>query len=90
MGIKIRNEAINKKAEAFVLINTQLGEEDEALNFLKGLESVEYAHILYGIWDIMTKVSAPTMDDLKRLITKDIRGNGYVCSTRTLIVDKSI
>ncbi len=79
---------MNVEPEAFVLVNAEIGEEDETLNFLKSLEGVEYAHIVYGVWDIVAKVSAPTMDELKKLITKEIRGNGYVRSTLTMIVDK--
>lgn len=87
--MEIINEVMNEKPEAFVLVNAELGEEDEALNFLKSLEGVEYAYIVYGVWDIVAKVSALTMDELKKLITKEIRGNGYVRSTLTMIVDKA-
>ena len=81
-----RNEEKSKKSEAFICVNTEIGSEEKTLNFLQGLGGVEYANIVYGVWDIIAKVSAPTRNDLTRLITEDIRENGFVRSTMTMIV----
>ena len=84
------NEERSKKAEAFICVNTETGNEEEIVNFLQGIDGVEYADIVYGVWDIIAKVSAPTRDALTRLITEDIRGNGFVRSTLTMIVVDSL
>jgi DNA-binding Lrp family transcriptional regulator len=50
---------------AFALINTETGSEDEVLQSLKEVEEVKEAYILYGVYDIMAKIQAESMDELK-------------------------
>ena len=50
---------------AFALINTKMGSEDEVLQSLKEAEEVKEAYILYGVYDIMAKIQAESMDELK-------------------------
>ena len=50
---------------AFALINTKMGSEDEVLQSLKEVEEVKEAYILYGVYDIMAKIQAESMDELK-------------------------
>jgi DNA-binding Lrp family transcriptional regulator len=50
---------------AFALPNTETGSEDEVLQHLKEVEEVKEAHILYGVYDIMAKIQAESMDELK-------------------------
>jgi DNA-binding Lrp family transcriptional regulator len=71
---------------AFVLINAEIGSEDKVLQDLKQNEAVKEAYVVYGVYDIITKISAPTMDLLKETITTKIRGLENVRSTLTMIV----
>jgi len=71
---------------AFVLINTEIGAENEVLKQLKGIEGVEEAHAVYGVYDIVAKVKAETMDKLKEIVTWNIRRLDKVRSTLTMIV----
>ena len=50
---------------AFALINAETGSEDEVLQSLKEVEEVKEAYILYGVYDIMAKIQAESMDELK-------------------------
>jgi len=84
--MKKRNEEINRKTEAFVCVNTEMGDEEETLSFLQGLPGVDEAKLVYGVWDIVAKVSAPNRDELTKLITEDIRGNNSIRSTLTMMV----
>ena len=84
------NKERSEKSEAFICVNAEIGDEDEALKFLRSLSQVDEAEIVYGVWVIVAKVSAPTMDGLKELITKDIWGNGYVRSTLTMIIERPL
>jgi DNA-binding Lrp family transcriptional regulator len=71
---------------AFVLINVESGSEDEVLKELKGIEGVEEAYFSYGVYDLITKIKADTMEKLKEMVTRQIRGLSKVRSTLTLIM----
>jgi len=71
---------------AFVLINVESGSEDEVLKELKTIEGIEEAYFSYGVYDLITKVKADSMDKLKELVTRRIRTLSKVRSTLTLIM----
>lgn len=71
---------------AFVLINAELGVENELLNELKNMESVKYVYVLYGAYDLVVKVEASDNDTLKRTISNNIRQLKNVRSTLTMTV----
>jgi len=71
---------------AFVLINTEIGSESEVLKVLKKVNGVKEAYSVYGVYDIIAKVQAETMDKLKELVTWQIRRLDKVRSTLTMIV----
>jgi len=71
---------------AFVLINTEIGSEADVLKDLKKVEGVEEAHAVYGVYDIIARVRADTMDKLKEIVTWKVRRLDKVRSTLTMIV----
>jgi DNA-binding Lrp family transcriptional regulator len=71
---------------AFVLINVESGSEDEVLKELKAIEGVEESFFSYGVYDIITKIRADTMEKLKEMVTRRIRTLNKVRSTLTLIM----
>ena len=71
---------------AFVLINVESGSEDEVLRELKKIEGVEEAYFSYGVYDLITKIKADTMESLKDMVTRRIRALNKVRSTLTLIM----
>ena len=71
---------------AFVLINVESGSEDEVLRELKKLEGVEEAYFSYGVYDLITRVKADTMENLKDMVSRRIRTQNKVRSTLTLIM----
>ena len=72
--------------KAFVLINVESGAEDEVLNELKAIENVDESYFSYGVYDIITKIRADSMEKLKELVTTRIRSLDQVRSTLTLIM----
>jgi DNA-binding Lrp family transcriptional regulator len=72
--------------KAFVLINVESGSEDQVLGELKLIEGVEEAYFSYGVYDLISKIKAETMELLKDLVTKKIRTLPKVRSTLTLIM----
>ena len=71
---------------AFVLINAEIGSESEVLGELKAVEGVVEAYSVYGVYDIIAKVAADSMDKLKDIVTWRIRRLNKVRSTLTMIV----
>ena len=71
---------------AFVLINAEIGSEDEVLQELRKLSNVKESYVVYGVYDIVAKVEAESMDKLKEIVTWKIRRLDRVRSTLTMIV----
>jgi DNA-binding Lrp family transcriptional regulator len=71
---------------AYVLINVESGSEDDVLNELKAVEGVEESYFSYGVYDLIIKIKAETMDKLKEMVTRRIRTLSKVRSTLTLIM----
>ena len=71
---------------AFVLINAEIGSEEEVLKALKKIEGVQEAYAIYGVYDVIAKVRAETMDTVKEIVTRNIRRLNKVRSTLTMIV----
>jgi DNA-binding Lrp family transcriptional regulator len=71
---------------AFVLINADLGAEEELVKQLKSVEFVREVYVVYGVYDIVAKVEAETMDKVKETITWKVRRLDRVRSTLTMIV----
>jgi DNA-binding Lrp family transcriptional regulator len=71
---------------AFVLINTETGSEADVLETLKKVDGVDEAFAVYGVYDIIARVRADTMDKLKEIVTWRIRRLDNVSTTLTMIV----
>jgi DNA-binding Lrp family transcriptional regulator len=72
--------------KAYVLINVESGAEESVINELRSIGGVEESYYSYGVYDIITKVNAETMEKLKEMVTKRIRILNRVRSTLTLIM----
>ena len=71
---------------AFVLINADLGAEEQLKKELENIENVKEVHIVYGVYDIIARVESDTMERVKETITWKIRRLDRVRSTLTMIV----
>lgn len=71
---------------AYVLINVESGEEEKVSDQLKTLGFVEEAYVSYGVYDLITKVKADSMEKLKEVVSHKIRSINQVRSTLTLIL----
>ena len=71
---------------AYVLLNVETGSEDNVLKQLKSLGVVEEAYVSYGVYDLIIKIKADTMEELKEVVTRKIRTTNQVQSTLTLIM----
>ena len=71
---------------AFVLINADLGGEEELMKELRSIPFVKEVYVVYGVYDIVGKIEADTMEKVKETITWNIRRLDKVRSTLTMIV----
>ena len=71
---------------AFVLIGAERGYENDLVRDLKKTPNVDNVYVVYGIYDIVVKVVAETIERLKETITWKIRRLDKIRSTLTLIV----
>jgi DNA-binding Lrp family transcriptional regulator len=71
---------------AFVLINTGGESPNVILEALKKIDAVEEAHAVYGVYDIVVKIRAETMDKLKEIVTYRVRNLDEVQTTTTMLV----
>ncbi len=72
-------------AMAFVMINAEVGAEREVLNALKKINSVKEAYMAYGVYDLLVKLEAETMDKLKEAVAS-LRRVDRIRSTLTIPV----
>lgn len=71
---------------AFVMINAEIGEEEEVLRFLQEEIKVDEAYVVYGVYDLVAKVSSDTMKNLKDMVINQIRQARGVRSTLTMVI----
>jgi DNA-binding Lrp family transcriptional regulator len=71
---------------AYVLINCDLGSEEEIIRELKKMSGTIEVNGVYGVYDIIAKVSSDSMEKLRETITWHVRKIDKVRSTLTMIV----
>jgi DNA-binding Lrp family transcriptional regulator len=70
---------------AYVLINCDLGSEEEILDSLKHMGSVKEVHGTFGAYDIIAKIENQDKDKLRETIIWNVRKLPHVRSTLTLM-----
>ncbi len=71
--------------KAFVLINTELGQEAAVVEVLGHVNGINDVQALYGIYDVIAEVEADSMDKVKEIVFNNIRRLESVKTTITLI-----
>jgi len=72
-------------AEAYILINCEIGSEEEVITVLKNIDSIKEVHGTFGAYDILAKIESPQVEDLRETITWKIRKIDKIRSTLTLM-----
>jgi len=72
-------------AIAYVLVNCELGYEEQIIKELKSLSSVKEVNGTFGAYDILVKVESDLYETLKETIIWEIRNLDHVRSTMTLM-----
>ena len=72
-------------AEAYVLLNCDIGSEGETIEQLQQLDIVKEVHGTFGAYDILAKLESSSNEDLNRTISTKIRKLENVISSMTLL-----
>jgi DNA-binding Lrp family transcriptional regulator len=72
--------------KAYVLINTEPKNMENVLSTLEKLNSVVEIFPVYGVYDIVAKIQAETMEKLKDIVTWNVRSLEDVRSTITMLI----
>jgi DNA-binding Lrp family transcriptional regulator len=70
---------------AFVLVNAELGYEEEVIRDIRKLRDVKEAHLVYGMYDIIVKIEGPSVERVKETVNSKIRKMDKIRSTLTMI-----
>ncbi len=71
---------------AYVLLNCDLGSESDIIKKIKQVPDVIEVSGVFGVYDIIVRISSDDMDKLREIITWNIRKIDKVRSTLTMIV----
>jgi DNA-binding Lrp family transcriptional regulator len=70
---------------AFIMVNTTAGKSQGLLESVRGLGSVQEAHIVAGDYDIVVEVDAGEVYDVLQTASGDVQGLEGVVDTKTYI-----
>jgi DNA-binding Lrp family transcriptional regulator len=70
-------------------LNTKIGSENEVLNVLKEIDSVQEAFNLWGVYDIIAKIKVDTTEKLKEIVNTKLL-NVLLHSKLTVITTDTI
>lgn len=74
------------KAQAYVVIHCDKGEEWSVLKNLSHIPEVKEADAVFGLYDVICKVESSTNSDLERILTKSIRKIPHIKTSMSLHV----
>ena len=72
-------------AQAYILINCEIGSEEKVIENLKTIDGVTEVHGTFGAYDILATVESEQVETLRETITWKIRKIDKIRSTLTLM-----
>ena len=74
---------------AFVLISCEVGTTDTVTKKLQLIDEIKEAIPVWGVYDVIAKVTASTKEELRDAIRKKIRTTDNIRTTMSLMVTES-
>jgi len=71
---------------AMVLVNIGTEDQKKVLESIRQVKGVEEAHALWGIYDLMVKITANSIERLKEIIVNNLKQVVGVANTLTLML----
>lgn len=73
---------------AVVLMNAELGKENQIVDEIKKIATVKEVYPVYGVYDVLMVIESDSMEILRETITSRIRKLDGIKSTLTMIIVK--
>jgi len=70
---------------AYVLINCDIGSEEDVISHLKTIDGVKEVHGTFGAYDVIVEIESDNKENLRDAITWKIRKIERIRSTLTLM-----
>ncbi len=70
---------------AYVMVSTEIGSEKQVVKDLETLPQIRETYMVYGIYDVITKVEFADRNELREIIIRKIRGIHGIKNTITLM-----
>ena len=71
--------------KAFVMINVKVGTDVEVASQLRSVPNVIAVYDVYGTYDLIAELEAPTLDELYATLSSGVRSLDNIVSTHTLM-----
>ena len=71
---------------AYVLFNVKSKSEDQVLKDVRAVDGVQEAYVMYGVYDLVARIEAASIKELKELVSSRLRMITNVRNTLTLII----
>ncbi|GAH27322.1 unnamed protein product [marine sediment metagenome] len=71
--------------KVYVLLKVEVGSEREVLNALDEIPDIKESYQIHGIYDIIIRVEAETLQEFKDVVYKRIKNIDKIRSTLTMI-----
>ena len=68
-----------------MLINCDIGSEEDVISHLKTIDGVKEVHGTFGVYDVIVKIGSENHETLRDTITWKIRKSERIRSTLTLM-----
>lgn len=75
---------------AYVLINSELGSENEILEKIRKVPEVVDVYRVFGVYDIVVRISTNNMETLKEIIAWKIKNLDKVSYALSMIVTENL
>ena len=72
-------------SKAFVLINCELGSEEQVISDLKTVDCVKKVSGVFGAFDILADLECDRLEELRQTIVSKIKRIDNIRSTKTLM-----
>ena len=72
-------------SSAYVLINCDIGSEEDVISHLKTIDGVKEVHGTFGAYDVIAKIGSDNHETLRDTLTWKIRKMERIRSTLTLM-----
>lgn len=70
---------------AYVMINSEVGAEGGVLEEVRGIPEVKEAYLIHGVYDIIVRVEADTIQGINDVVLSKIRSVNKVRSILTMV-----